>query len=202
VDWSFLPQALWLFIPAYAANMTPVFAARILPRWNAPIDGGKLAKDGRPILGRSKTWRGLASGALVGALAAYLQSFIRHTERDWSDFGYGLFDNPVVPITVGLFMGLGTGVGDAVKSYYKRRADRPSGAPWVPFDQLDFVVGGLLFALLASLLLQPVAGTNWWWDEFGGDAWPKLVVLVVLTPFLHFLVNVIGYKLKLKAVPW
>lgn len=36
--------------------------------------------------------------------------------------------------------------GDAAKSFFKRRVHVPPGKPWVPFDQLDFVIG--VFALL------------------------------------------------------
>lgn len=57
------------------ANGTPVIAARLLGRRFAwPLDGGLRLADGRPLLGRSKTLRGLvlavavtaAGGALLG----------------------------------------------------------------------------------------------------------------------------------------
>jgi CDP-2,3-bis-(O-geranylgeranyl)-sn-glycerol synthase len=203
VDGSFILQALWLFLPAYMANMAPVFAMKLLPDWTARMDGGKVWKDGRPMLGAGKTWRGLAAGVVFASVCAALQSLIRKSSIGWSDFDYhnhGL----VGPIVLGAFFGAGAIVGDAVKSFFKRRTGREGGAPWVPFDQLDFVVGGLLFAFLGSwgLQLLPPAAPNWWWTELGGKHWPKLVVLVLLTPALHFVVNVIGYRLKLKKVPW
>ena len=42
-----------------AANGAPVVSARMLGRRFAdPIDGGVVLRDGYPLLGRSKTWRG------------------------------------------------------------------------------------------------------------------------------------------------
>ena len=35
-------------------------------------------------------------------------------------------------------------VGDSLKSFFKRRLDIAPGARWIPADQLDFVVGGLI----------------------------------------------------------
>lgn len=186
------------------ANMAPVFAMKLFPKWNARIDGGKNWKDGKPILGPGKTWRGLVAGSLLGALTATVQSF-RPTAWNLSNFGASLVDGIHGPIIIGFAMGFGAIVGDSVKSFFKRRTGREGGAPWVPFDQLDFVIGALLFAWLASLLLQvlPPYPPNWWWLMFGpAPGWWRLLVLLILTPGLHFLVNIIGYKLKLKKVPW
>ena len=41
-------------------------------RFARPIDGGIVLRDGRPLLGRSKTWRGVASALLLAAGAAVL----------------------------------------------------------------------------------------------------------------------------------
>lgn len=202
LDLFFIVQALWLFLPAYMANMAPVFAMKLFPKWNARIDGGRNWKDGRALLGAGKTWRGLAAGCLAGAATATTQS-LWPTDWDVSDFGATLAGGIHGPLLLGFALGFGTIVGDAAKSFFKRRTGRAGGAPWVPFDQLDFVVGGLLFAYLASLVLQLGGGANWWWLNFvAGDAWWRLLVLLVLTPGLHFIVNIIGYKLKMKKVPW
>ena len=55
---------------------------------------------------------------------------------------------------LGLRFGIGAMAGDAVKSFFKRRADVPSGERWFPFDQIDFVVGALV-------LIWPVADLSW-----------------------------------------
>src|SRR5687768_4272859 len=63
-------HALLLFLPAYVANMSPVLVAKLVPGWKAPIDGGRLGKDGKRLLGPGKTWRGLVGGTLLGAVTA------------------------------------------------------------------------------------------------------------------------------------
>lgn len=196
--------ALWLFVPAYFGNMAPVFAMKILPGWKARIDGGRNWKDGRPILGAGKTWRGIVAGCILGAAFALMQATLLRWAPDWqSDFAYAEA-GPLGPIIIGFGFGLGAVVGDAVKSFFKRRTGRTGGAPWVPFDQLDFVVGGIAFAALASLALylSGLTAQDWFAQEFLGNRWPILLILLVATPLLHLVVNMIGYKLKLKDVPW
>ena len=58
-----------------AGNGAPVLFARLLgTRFASPIDGGIVLWDGRPFLGRSKTWRGLAAAVLLAACAALVMS--------------------------------------------------------------------------------------------------------------------------------
>lgn len=215
--WTTALQALWLFLPAYVANMSPVFSAKLAPRWTAPIDGGRLGRDGHPVLGPGKTWRGLAGGALGGGLTALAMAFAAGGIFEDHDFGLGGYDggplddgreraaaahasaaSPAWAVFLfGAAVGLLALVGDAVKSYFKRRRGVARGRPWVPFDQLDFVVFGLLGALLASPLL-----TRGWALEAYFGHWLTVVTLLVLTPGLHLLVNIIGHRLRLKDVPW
>ena len=207
LDLWFIVQALWLFLPAYMANMAPVFAMKLFPNWNARIDGGRNWKDGKPILGAGKTWRGLAAGALLGAATAALQSLVRFADLgslEVTTFYYSRSGGIHGPLILGFMLGFGAIVGDAVKSFFKRRTGREGGAPWVPFDQLDFVIGAMLFGYLGALILQalPPHPTNWFIERFTGENWPVILVLLILTPGLHFIVNIIGYKLKMKKVPW
>jgi CDP-2,3-bis-(O-geranylgeranyl)-sn-glycerol synthase len=197
-------QALWAFLPAYVANMVPVVAAKLMPGWDAPIDGGRMHRDGRRVMGASKTWRGVVAGGVVGAAVAAAQSLVHTTDWALTDFAYAATGSVAGPLTIGLLLGLGAGAGDAVKSYFKRRTGRQGGAPWIPFDQLDFVLFGLLFAFGASTLLWMAgAQEHWLLATFVyGDGWIALLVLVIVTPGLHFLVNMVGYKLGLKKVPW
>ncbi len=34
--------------------------------------------------------------------------------------------------------------GDAVKSFFKRRAGVPPGGRWIPADEIDFIIGAML----------------------------------------------------------
>jgi CDP-2,3-bis-(O-geranylgeranyl)-sn-glycerol synthase len=130
-------QAFLLFLPAGIANMTPVLANKVpvLNRWNTPMDFGRTWR-GMRILGDHKTWRGLVAGVFCGALVALiaLPPLFKDASVGWI-------------IGLGFALGLGALVGDAVESFFKRQLGRPSGTAWFPFDQLDYIVGGLLFAL-------------------------------------------------------
>jgi CDP-2,3-bis-(O-geranylgeranyl)-sn-glycerol synthase len=140
-----LVQTLYFFVPAYAANMAPVLACHLAPRWSTPIDGGRRWR-GKRILGDHKTWRGLVAGVIAAVAAFELQVLAARagvvttlTPFDYSD----------ASLSIGLLLGLGTGVGDAVKSFFKRRVDIAPGSSWMGFDQLDFMVGAYVFVLAA-----------------------------------------------------
>jgi CDP-2,3-bis-(O-geranylgeranyl)-sn-glycerol synthase len=147
-----LLQVLYFFLPAYLANMSPVLVRRRFNALAIPIDGGQTLW-GKRILGDHKTWRGLIAGVVAGGLIYELQRFAYQA-------GFApdlaLIDYPAHPLLPGLLMGVGTGVGDAVKSFFKRRIDIEPGASWPVFDQLDFFLGAYVFvALLYSPPLMP-----------------------------------------------
>ena len=194
--WLAFLRALWLFLPCYMANMTPVAAARVFPRWDAPLDGGRTRKDGKRLLGPNKTWRGLATGSLAGGVTAAVLAVL--ADGPWADLDFGRARG--VPLAAAFVFGAILGsfalAGDAAKSWFKRRRGKAEGASWFPFDQLDFVAGGLLGAFVGSPV---VAG--WSLQEYFGDTW-VLAVLVVMTPVLHLASSVLAYWTGLKKVPW
>jgi len=158
MDAGALVATLWFFLPAYLANMAPVLIGDRLAALAVPIDGGRSWRGVR-IFGAHKTWRGLVVGVVAGAAVGLLQELL---------LGAGVHVGPVLPAAVpslgaGTLLGLGAGVGDAVKSFFKRRAGIAPGGTWVPFDQLDFVAGAWLLVLplatpppLATVLTLPV----------------------------------------------
>ena len=66
---------LYLFLPAYLANMSPVLIRRRLTALAIPIDGGRTLW-GKRILGDHKTWRGLLAGMVAGTLIFELQRLV------------------------------------------------------------------------------------------------------------------------------
>jgi len=57
------------------SNATPVIISLLAGRhWNRPLDGNRLFRDQRPLLGPSKTIRGVLGAVLVTALLAPLLS--------------------------------------------------------------------------------------------------------------------------------
>lgn len=181
--------ALWLMLPAYFSNMLPVVVGG-----GAPIDLGRTWRDGKRILGDGKTWRGLLLAPLLAAgLTFFLQWLVDSTA--WgSRFGFPGWGAWPQWFVLAYAMGLGALSGDALESFVKRRTGRDRGEKWFPFDQLDFILGALLFALLAMLLMG---------ESFLALFTPgRLAVIILLTPALHLGVNYLGYKAGLKDVPW
>lgn len=176
---NLLFQALYYFLPAAVANMTPPLIHKLFREAAAPIDHGYLWR-GKPFFGSHKTWRGLIAGILMGVFAFNVQVILYSfpffqtlSIVDYSHTGFFL----------GFLLSSGALAGDLVKSFFKRRLQIPSGTSWVPFDQIDFVVGALLFSFL--VFIPPVS----------------VVVIILLTyPFFHPLINTIGYYLHVRDV--
>jgi CDP-2,3-bis-(O-geranylgeranyl)-sn-glycerol synthase len=173
--WKLLVESLFFFLPAYVANMAPIFAKSLSLPLAKPINA--------VLFGSHKTWRGLYAAYLGALLVLIAQKFLwqiswfrNNSVLDYQQINIFLFAIP---------FGLGAIIGDLMKSFFKRRINKQPGAPWFPFDQIDFVVGALFF-------LSPLF--------FPG--WAVVTCLIVLTPVFHFLANVIGYWLGLKEVWW
>jgi len=104
-------------------------------------------------------------------------------------------------LLVGLLMGSATGLlleifgyhtpyfllsvgalgGDMVGSFIKRRVGVPRGGDAFPLDQLDFVFG--------AFLLAPPDPTT-------------ALIIIIITPVIHRLANIIGFLIKVKREPW
>jgi len=105
-----------LLVLLLVANGTPVVLTRLLGGRGAyPIDGGRRWRDGRPLLGRSKTWRGLVGAVAATTLAGWL-------------LGVGAGIGAVVALTAL--------AGDAASSFTKRRLGVASSGPAFGLDQV------------------------------------------------------------------
>ncbi|MFH1682662.1 MAG: CDP-archaeol synthase [Candidatus Woesearchaeota archaeon] len=167
--WWLVLQTMYFFLPAYFANMVPE-----LLKWLPFLDYPIWEKE----FGKNKTWRGIFFAVLVGTLTFLLQKWLYQFSffNDLSIIDYAGFS-----LMLGLLLGLGAILGDLVESYFKRGVKIDPGQPWIPWDQLDFVLGALSLSLLIYV--------------------PKIeVVLVILivSPLLHLLFCRIGYWLKIK----
>jgi len=169
---SGLWEIFWFFLPAGVANMAPVFANKIplLNRWNTPLDFGKTYK-GKRIFGDHKTWRGVIFGTLAAGLFGLFQYRVIASSPESTGFIF----------TATAAMGLGALIGDAVKSFFKRRRGIASGQSWFPYDQTDYIFGGIVFVYPFIQL----------------PAWMMLMILIIYGT-LHVIVSYAGYLLKLK----
>lgn len=150
-------EALWLLLPAGFANMSPILAKKLFPKWDTPIDHG-LKWGTRELFGSHKTYRGLISGTVTGLLIFYLQQIC---------FGYSpeirslsLLNYQAMSPLFGAWLGLSALLGDLTKSFFKRRIHINPGKPWIPFDEIDWIVGALIclsFVIKLSFILIAVS---------------------------------------------
>lgn len=174
--------SLWFFFPVGMANMAPVLFNKWAKQLAVPIDGGRLFL-GKPLFGSHKTWRGLLFGTLAGGLFFLMQVGVFAVFPGVR--AIALFNYLSVPIWTGLLIGFGAILGDLVKSFLKRRVSVKPGERWFPYDQIDYLLGGLL----AVSIVHPLT-------------WPVWGMVLGLGLLLHLLVNNIGFALGMKDTRW
>jgi CDP-2,3-bis-(O-geranylgeranyl)-sn-glycerol synthase len=188
----------YLFIgPAYIANAMMVFTSN-----GKPIDGGKNFIDGKRLFGQTKTWGGFIGGVVFGFLAALVfdlifywnyptialfaqtqTGFLQYISLDYLE---SFLYPPAYLIPVRAFCcGLGSPLGDLIKSFFKRRLSIGSGKPFWIADQLDFIIATILLNL----------------------AWFRIdifivLMLVLMTPAITLTANTVAYQIGKKTEPW
>ena len=175
---SAIINALWIMIPAYIPN-----SAAAVIKGKFPMDFGKTMADGRRVIGDGKTFRGFFGGVLCGIVAGCIQIWVCHQYH--LDF---LPQHTLLSVTL---LSVGSLMGDVAASFLKRRRGIERGEKWAFVDQYDFLFGA--FILLIVL--------NWSWVHETITAL-TFIVIIIMTPLLHRAINMIGYKLGFKDVPW
>ena len=182
--WNDFLFALWIFLPAGLANMTPIAMAKlpVVRDWNYPLDFNKSFK-GIRIFGDHKTLRGIISGIIVAILASYLCKYWYQT-TPWLQNQFAIDYSKIDALVFGLLAGFGALMGDAIKSFFKRRTNIKPGDTWFPFDQIDYIIGGLICLGL-----------------YVRFSFMQYVLIVIAYFGLHLLSTYIGFLLKLKKSP-
>ena len=163
----------------------------------------------RQILGDGKSWNGLLGGSFVSALLMLTshtlwegRSFANSkpfvdpleltNESDW----FWMFNDSLTAFILGFLLGLACLIGDSLGSFIKRRrglkreGDISSKAPildTMPFAISIFLFGFILFPgqiLTQDVLVMPI------------------IILLIITPIIHRLTNILGYRMGLKDVPY
>lgn len=177
--------AIWFLLPAAIANAAPIFAAAIPPlkKFKAPIDGG-ISLHGHRLLGSHKTWRGIIAGVIASTIILWLQQLVV-SHLGWAHHLTGGIDYASLPtLILGPLFAIGALFGDAIESFIKRRLGIRSGGSWVPFDQLDYIIGSVIISLPFVIL----------------SLWQYVLIFVVWF-LMHIIASYIGYKIGLKADP-
>lgn len=177
--------AVWFLLPAAFANAIPVVAAAmpLLKKYDAPIDGGRTFR-GHALLGPHKTWRGIIAGVIIATLTLWLQQLL-FAHFSWAQFVADGVDYAKLPVLLlGPLFAIGALGGDAVESFFKREQNIKSGSSWVPFDQLDYIIGSLVISLF-FVILTPM----------------QYIWAIVVWFMMHLIASYVGYKLGLKKDP-
>jgi len=159
-------EAFKFILPAYSANAVPVIFGG-----GCPLDLGRNFLDGKPIFGKNKTFRGFFFGLILGSVVGLAESIF------FSDY----------PIFFGFVLSLGALSGDLAGAFLKRRLGLAPGQLLPIVDQVDFIVGAILFSFLFSF---PIL------------SFELILVVLIITPPIHLLTNFGAYKLGLKSNPW
>ncbi|OHD11688.1 MAG: hypothetical protein A2086_11885 [Spirochaetes bacterium GWD1_27_9] len=176
----FIGKSIYTTIPAIGANVAPILMKKI-NFLNYPMDFNKTFR-GQPILGDHKTFRGLFFGVVYSMVFISIQYFVyKKTNLQLTVYDF----DKVNFLFLGFLMGFGVIFGDAVKSFFKRRVNIKPGSSFMPWDQLDCVLGGLLLGRIA-------------WDYPIAYA----ITTIATTFILHIIIRHIAYYLGLCESRW
>ena len=176
----FLFKCFYFMLPVYFANMAPVMIKGSFKELKVPVDFDTRL-DGQTIFGRHKTFRGL----IFGVVFAIIIAFIQYMLYDIEFFKLISFIDYSNWLLVGLLLGSGAVIGDLVESFFKRRLKVKPGKPLIPWDQLDFVIGSLIF-------IYPVYRISL----------AQTATILILSFVLHVTINHTAYYLKIRKVKW
>lgn len=135
---------------------------------------------GKRLLGDHKTVSGLVLGLLAGGLTGWIQhlAYGSSTLQSISLISYA---SVFVSLYIGVLLGAGVLTGDAIKSFIKRRLRIAPGQPWIPFDQIDFVLGAAVF--------------TWWFDVL---TVAHVLVALVVIGVGSYIVSAVGVQTQIK----
>ncbi|MCP2502679.1 MAG: CDP-archaeol synthase [Candidatus Thalassarchaeaceae archaeon] len=206
---------LLMYGSAYLANTGAMLFGKWIPeKTGIPvivIDGGRNYSDGHRLLGDGKSWNGLIGGGIVsgllfmlahklwnsnGANAPLVDPLLYADSNDWFWLIESDDSGLIAAFTMGFVLGFACMVGDMCGSFIKRRrglkreGDQSSEAPLldtIPFAIAIFITSFILFdgqIITHHNLVE------------------EILFLLLVTPIIHRLFNVIGYKFGLKDVPY
>lgn len=174
--------ALYYALPGLFANMAPVIFRNRFSWLAKPVDLGKRLGD-KPIAGSHKTFRGFVTGIGLAILIAWFQRILF---LDGFFLSISFLDYAQVNIILfGSLMGFGALFGDLVKSIIKRRLKKRPGERFFPWDQLDFVIGIIIF----SSIIKPMTPG-------------MMAALLIAVPLLTIVVNHTAYLFKIRDEKW
>jgi CDP-2,3-bis-(O-geranylgeranyl)-sn-glycerol synthase len=176
--WFELVKAMFILLPAYAANGFPPLARGILP-----IDFKRKWLDENRILGDGKTIEGFGIGLIAGSFVGILETFTLPLVNSYAAMWN--VQIPEMSFLIGFLISLGALCGDLGGSFIKRRLGLPRGKEVLFLDQWNFVIGSIIFVFMFTEI------TIW-----------MILIMLLITFVIHRIANIIGHKLRVKKEPW
>jgi len=136
------------------------------------LDRGRVLWDGRRAFGSGKTVRGTLAGIAVGTLYKAVENLATAQPIGGE-------------LLLAFLLAAGAMGGDLVGSFIKRRIGIESGESAPLLDQLDFALGALFLATFVTHVSTQT-----------------IIILLLITPIGHLGVNITGFLLHRKEVPW
>ena len=149
-------------------------ATPVLIKGTHPVDFKKSFKKKR-ILGDGKTIEGAIGGTLIGFFVGLIQIQLNNSLTVLIPVNY----------TIVFLLSFGAIFGDMVGSFLKRRFEIKRGEPAPLLDQLDFLIFALIF-ISPFIQLTTI----------------QILILIIFTPIIHWLSNLIAYYIGIKDFPW
>lgn len=175
-------QIFFLLAPAGVGNIAPVLGNKIpfIKKWQTPVDF-KLKIFNKRLLGESKTWKGLALGAVFGGLTNILIFILISTSSYLSSILEFMNGGLLYLILLGMLLGIFALLGDCLESFIKRQLKIAPGKSLPILDQIDYIIGAyaLIFILFDLSLMHYVWG-------------------LIIYGLIHPCMSNLGYILKLK----
>ncbi len=170
-------RVFWFLLPAGFANLVPVLFKKS-NFLNYPVDLG-IRLRGKEIFGENKTYRGLFWGTLTGICITYIQKLLYPLTIKLALIDYSV----VNVIVVGFLLGFGALAGDLIESFIKRQIGMSPGRTWIPFDQIDWIIGAMFFI-----------------NFYTHITWLQISFAILLFVPLHLLIKFIGFLLEINQV--
>jgi CDP-2,3-bis-(O-geranylgeranyl)-sn-glycerol synthase len=170
-------KSLLIIFPAYAANGFPPLA-----NGKRPIDFGRNLF-GKRLFGDGKTIEGFTLGIIAGTLVGALETYLFSDLNSYAlQYGVNL---PSISVFIGFMIALGALTGDLTGSFIKRRMGLNRGADVPLLDQWNFIIGSILFAFFFTQI----------------SIW-MIIIMLLVTPLVHRMANIVAHKIKIKREPW
>lgn len=175
-SWVFI---LYLFLPTFIANWAPIVAKNIplIGRFKTPIS--------EKYFGKNKTYRGFIVGVITAILVSLLQYYLSDllfVETVKIKY-FAVISSLYLAFLCGFLQGFWALVGDAVKSFFKRRVGIKPGEPWPVLDGIDYIVWSVVF--FYPIFFPSIIG---------------IIFLCCVWPIASLLANMGAYVVKWKDV--